>query len=215
VFASTSNASTYDYDPFGNTLTTAAPLTDFGYAGMFYNAASGLSLTRYRAYDPAVGRWLSRDPWGEVSDPGANLYSYVQNDPINGIDSTGLATLQVGASGAVSLPFGLSVPIGFGLAVDSEGHVAVYEYAGGGATVGASVEGGVSIQVSNAQTVCDLSGLFFNTSAHAGAGLGGSADYFTGNSPDGPVAGGGVTIGGAAGASISGGATDTALYVLR
>jgi hypothetical protein len=35
---------------------------------MFYNADSGLYLTQYRAYDPMSGRWLSRDPMGEISD---------------------------------------------------------------------------------------------------------------------------------------------------
>jgi RHS repeat-associated protein len=68
VFASTSSAPAYSYDPYGNALQGTAPLTDFNYAGMFYNADSGLYLTQYRVYDPVSGRWLSRDPLGEVSD---------------------------------------------------------------------------------------------------------------------------------------------------
>ena len=52
------------------------------FAGMFYNADSGPYLTQYRAYDPVSGRWLSRDPPGEISDPAANLYRYVNGDPI-------------------------------------------------------------------------------------------------------------------------------------
>jgi len=74
VFASTTSAPAYGYDPYGNALQATAPLTDFGYAGMFTNADSGLYLTQYRAYDPVAGRWLSRDPIGESSDPAANLY---------------------------------------------------------------------------------------------------------------------------------------------
>jgi len=35
---------------------------------MFYNLDSVLYLTQYRAYDPVVGHWLSRDPIGEISD---------------------------------------------------------------------------------------------------------------------------------------------------
>ncbi len=73
AFASASSAPAYGYDPYGNALQATAPLTDFGYAGMLYNADSGLYLTQYRAYNPAVGRWLSRDPMGERSDPAANL----------------------------------------------------------------------------------------------------------------------------------------------
>lgn len=66
VFASTSSAPAYGYDPYGNALQATAPLTDFGYAGRFTNADSGLYLTQFRAYDPVAGRWLSRDPIGEA-----------------------------------------------------------------------------------------------------------------------------------------------------
>ena len=66
VFASTASAPAYSYDPYGNSLQGTAPLTDFNYAGMFYNADSGLYLTQYRAYDPVSERWLSREPMGEL-----------------------------------------------------------------------------------------------------------------------------------------------------
>ena len=82
VFASAASAPAYSYDPYGNALQGTAPLTDFNYAGMFYNADSGLYLRQYRAYDPVAGRWLSRDPMGEVGDPTANLYRYVDGNPI-------------------------------------------------------------------------------------------------------------------------------------
>ena len=92
VFANASSAPAYSYDPYGNPLQAAAPLTDFGYAGMFRNAESGLSLTLSRAYDPVVGRWLSRDPLGERSDATANLYVYVRGDPLNLVDWSGLCS---------------------------------------------------------------------------------------------------------------------------
>jgi len=59
------------------------------FAGMFLHAASGLYLTLHRAYDPYSGRWLSRDPIEEAG--GINLYGYVQENPVNLIDSFGLA----------------------------------------------------------------------------------------------------------------------------
>ncbi len=69
VFASTSSAAAFSYDPYGVPLQTTAPTTDFTYAGIFQNADSGLDLTLYRAYDPVAGRWLSRDPLGDASNP--------------------------------------------------------------------------------------------------------------------------------------------------
>jgi RHS repeat-associated protein len=57
---------------------------------MFYEPDSGLYLTQFRAYDPVAGRWLSRDPAGEVGDPSNNLYAYVGGNPLGIIDPLGL-----------------------------------------------------------------------------------------------------------------------------
>ena len=83
-------ATATDYDPYGAVISGAAATTDFGYAGMVLNADSGLYLTQYRVYDPAVGRWLSRDPIGEGSDPEGNLYVYVSDESIDRVDRLGL-----------------------------------------------------------------------------------------------------------------------------
>ncbi|MVA82646.1 peptidase C39 [Agrobacterium vitis] len=91
VFTSTSSAPAYAYDPYGVPLQTTTPVTDFGYAGMFANPESGLNLTWYRAYDPGIGRWISRDPAGEVTDQAGNLYAYVDDVPIQYVDPKGLA----------------------------------------------------------------------------------------------------------------------------
>jgi len=91
----------YDYDPYGNpTQTTGPTSSDFRYADMFYHHASGLYLTRHRAYDPRTARWLSRDPLVEIGEIGGidihldgtvNLYAYVLNDPVNDVDPSGLS----------------------------------------------------------------------------------------------------------------------------
>jgi hypothetical protein len=83
------------------------------------------------------------------------------------------------------LPFGIVVPLGVGVAIDTSGHVGLYRYVGPGIQLGASAEAGLSVQVSNAQTISDLTGPFLNASAHGGVGLGGSVDYFRGPSPNG------------------------------
>jgi RHS repeat-associated protein len=83
----------YAYDPFGRRTQVAGDISaDFGFAGMFWSSEAGLNLTRYRAYDPALGRWLSRDPMkrAEIIE-GPNLYAYVGNDPVNLIDPLGLS----------------------------------------------------------------------------------------------------------------------------
>src|SRR5689334_15387903 len=64
---------------------------DFGFAGMFLVAETGLYLATFRTYDPALGRWLSRDPLRNAEESqGPNLYAYVGNNPVNLIDPLGL-----------------------------------------------------------------------------------------------------------------------------
>lgn len=83
----------YAYEPYGRrTRVTGDLQADFGFAGMFWSGEAGLSLTQFRAYDPDLGRWLSRDPLenAEMTE-GANLYAYVANDPVSRVDPLGLA----------------------------------------------------------------------------------------------------------------------------
>jgi hypothetical protein len=51
---------------------------------------------RARQYDPAVGRFISRDPvLGSVSDPQSqHAYAYAHGDPVNLTDPTGMFTLM-------------------------------------------------------------------------------------------------------------------------
>ena len=99
--------------------------------------------------------------------------------------------------------------MGFGLALDTQGNTGFYGSAGPGATFGASVDAGVSVMATNAQTISDLTGPFLNASAHGGAGYGGSADYTRGPSANGQVSGVGLTLGPALGASVSASVTNT------
>ena len=48
--------------------------------------------TSWSFYNPTTGRWLSRDPIEELG--GKNLYTFVDNDPIAGIDLYGLITVK-------------------------------------------------------------------------------------------------------------------------
>lgn len=81
----------YDYDPYGRSTTVLGTTpTDFNFTGLYRHSKSNLDLAVYRAYDPDLGRWLNRDPIGEAG--GINLYGYVANDPVNGLDLLGLET---------------------------------------------------------------------------------------------------------------------------
>jgi RHS repeat-associated protein len=77
---------TATYDAYGRTKITGETPA-FAYAGMFFHKPSGLYLTQYRAYNPDVGRWISRDPIGIRG--GLNLYGYVGGKPTNYYDRTG------------------------------------------------------------------------------------------------------------------------------
>lgn len=81
----------YDYSPWGEVTKVGGmgAESDFLYTGHFYHEPSDLHLTLYRAYNPALGIWLSRDPIAE--NGGINLYAYVGNNPVNFWDPFGLA----------------------------------------------------------------------------------------------------------------------------
>ena len=82
-------AARFTYDPYGRaTQVSGSVASDLQYATMYYHANSGLSLTQYRAYNPNLGRWISRDPLGESA--GLNVYAYCDNDPIDYTDPLGL-----------------------------------------------------------------------------------------------------------------------------
>ena len=81
-----------EYTAFGEqTVTTGnADFVPFGFAGGLSDAQTGLVRFGARDYDPSVGRWTSKDPI--LFDGGqANLYVYVNNDPVNLTDPEGRA----------------------------------------------------------------------------------------------------------------------------
>jgi RHS repeat-associated protein len=78
------------YDEFGNVTGDSRPgFIPFGFAGGLYDMDTKLVRFGARDYDPAVGRWTTKDPTGfEGLD--SNLFAYAGSDPINFIDPTGL-----------------------------------------------------------------------------------------------------------------------------
>ncbi len=99
----------YSYDPFGNLRSTPPPGDDtlFGFAGKprlggSELQASGLYDFVYRTYDPAVGRFLQRDPKGYVD--GTNMYPYALNNPLALRDPLGLESRAEHASAPGLVP---------------------------------------------------------------------------------------------------------------
>src|SRR5207248_180990 len=49
---------------------------------------SGMYYYLYRFYDPNFQRWINQDPIGE--EGGINLYGFIGNDSLDGVDPLGL-----------------------------------------------------------------------------------------------------------------------------
>ncbi|MFD1887611.1 RHS repeat-associated core domain-containing protein, partial [Paenibacillus wenxiniae] len=82
----------YQYDEWGNlTQQKETVANEFKYAGETYDAETGLYYLKARYYDPSMGRFINEDTVeGKISNPlSSNLYTYVENKPVNMIDPTG------------------------------------------------------------------------------------------------------------------------------
>jgi len=78
-----------DYLPFGQANVTVATVeNNLRFAGQYFDSETGLHYNYWRYYDPKIGRYLRADPIG--LDGGMDLYSYVENNPINSSDPQGL-----------------------------------------------------------------------------------------------------------------------------
>jgi RHS repeat-associated protein len=66
---------------------TGGPDNPIGWDGYVFNAETRLYTVRHRTYEPALGRWMERDPAGTVD--GLNLYACVDDNPVNLLDPAG------------------------------------------------------------------------------------------------------------------------------
>jgi RHS repeat-associated protein len=105
----------YTYTAFGELLEhTGSDPQPYAFTGEPLDPNTGFQYHRARWLDPRTGRFASADPFsGGMFDPlTLHKYLYAANDPLNGVDPTGLfgiATLSVGLSvmniiNAISLP---------------------------------------------------------------------------------------------------------------
>jgi RHS repeat-associated protein len=85
------------FEPFGDLFKErTTEVTERSFAGHRFEDNSGLYYMRARWYDPVVGRFLATDPVvrSSGSPQSINAYSYVENNPINRVDPTGLQASQ-------------------------------------------------------------------------------------------------------------------------
>jgi RHS repeat-associated protein len=86
----------YEYGPFGELLESrgASGGNPFRFSTKYADAETGLYYYGYRYYNASTGRWLSRDPIEEQG--GANLYAFIENEPLHSVDYLGLRAIDVG-----------------------------------------------------------------------------------------------------------------------
>jgi RHS repeat-associated protein len=80
------------FGTLGGSPASGDPYDGFdGQLGYYTDSETGLTFCTNRYYDPATGRWLTRDPIKYSG--GINQYSYVVNNPVFFADPTGLAAI--------------------------------------------------------------------------------------------------------------------------
>ena len=86
----------YLYDAFGNTVSQSGDMVDmfrFRFSTKYHEVETGFYYYIGRFYHPEFGRWLNRDPFGEVG--GGNLYCFTENNPVMKLDWLGTHTISL------------------------------------------------------------------------------------------------------------------------
>ena len=102
-------AAKYEYGPYGNSIQSSGNYADnnhFRFSTKYHDETE-LYYYGYRYYMPEMGRWLTRDPIGEVSE--LNSYTAMLNNPGAHIDPVGLYKFEIKMptidTGRIPIPF--------------------------------------------------------------------------------------------------------------
>ncbi|OGV50766.1 MAG: hypothetical protein A2X49_12170 [Lentisphaerae bacterium GWF2_52_8] len=85
----------FAYDPYGRMMSRSGAMSEnlsFGFQTKYYDKETAHWYFGLRYYDAATCKWLNRDPLEE--EGGYNLYAFVNNDPVNGIDYLGMEATE-------------------------------------------------------------------------------------------------------------------------
>jgi RHS repeat-associated protein len=118
--ATGNRSATYEYGAFGETIISDGPAVElfpFRFSTKYQDVETGFYYYGYRYYNPAIGRWLNREPIEEQG--GVNLYVFIQNAPTDYTDYLGqflqaapqLAPFLQGVRPAPVTPLPVPVPI--------------------------------------------------------------------------------------------------------
>ncbi len=92
-----------DYRAYGAALDVSGPAsTSRMFGGHIYDASADLVWMQSRAYDPALGRFLTPDsivPGDETNPQALNRYAYAFNNPISNVDPDGHAPFSFNGGG--------------------------------------------------------------------------------------------------------------------
>ena len=83
----------FEHDPYGEVYASSGSVSDISrrYTGHDWDDAAELYYAPYRYYAAGLARWITRDPLGMVDGP--NVYGYVQGNPVENRDLSGLCRL--------------------------------------------------------------------------------------------------------------------------
>ena len=150
VTSGSSKVFSSDYVPYGVEY-GATGSEEYMYAGMLYDAVTGLYYDNARFYDPSTGKFLTADPiGGGKSDPQSlNGYAYARDNPLAIVDPSGLSWNPLSWRPITWLLLGAAIGLGaisaaqFGLdpITDALDAAAVSEFVGSAVAFGASMVG--------------------------------------------------------------------------
>ena len=130
----------YQGNPFGE----QQPTSSTGYAlnlrfpGQYFDVETGLNYNLNRDYDSSTGRYIESDPKG-LAGGQWDTYAYVGNDPLDGIDPSGLNALVI-AGGQVTGSFNI-----FGHVANAVTGAGLYSY-GNDTSIGSNVQSYIQSQ---------------------------------------------------------------------